>query len=628
MICAIGRLRHTIRLGRSRAVNSKEKMKSLAAPLFVCAGFLFASAPLQAATAAVKTAKAPVSASSNAAARLKQIADDYYISTVTFEPMNATFFGDHRFDDQLGLSIAPKNRAALYADLRKFSARLKAIDPGRLARADRISYQILDYDIRTDLAGEAYPDHLLPINQLETMPVALANFASGKSSQPLATPAQYRAYLNRVKQLTPWIEQAIANMRTGMRTGVVLPKALIVSTLPQYQKLPSATAETNIFYTPITNLPADFSAEDKQALTAAYAAEITGNLNPALARLAAFLENEYLPAGRASAGLGALPNGRNWYLRNVAWLTTTSMTPDEIHRVGLKEVARIQQEFALVGPKLGYDGPPAGLPQWVAAQEKFRPFKRDEDILEVYRKLDKELDNKLPALFTLLPKAPLEERLEPELTRASASDHYTAPNAAAAAPGIFWTVVNDPTKYMATKMTTLFLHEGRPGHHFQIALQLEMDLPDFRKFGGNNAYIEGWALYAESLGKEMNLYQQPDQYFGHLNDELLRAVRLVVDTGLHAKGWSREQAIQYLRDTNGYTEAVARIAAERYMGWPGQALGYKIGALKIAELRQRAAAAMGPKFSLPAFHAIVLRDATVPLAILEQSVDEWIAQSK
>jgi len=603
-------------------------MKNLAAPLFVCAGFLLVCAPPQAASAAIETAKVSPPASGAVAAQLKQVEDDYYASTANFEPINATFWGDHRFDDQLGMSILPKNRADHYAALRSFAVRLKSINPGRLSRQDRISYQILDYSIKTELAGAAFPDHLLPINQMGSMPVLLANFASGKASQPIGTPQQYRAYLNRIKQLTPWIDQGIVNMREGMRTGVVLPSALIVSTLPQYQKLVSATTETNIFYTPISQLPADFSSEDKQALTTAYAAEISGNLNPALARLATFLEKEYLPAGRKSAGLGALPNGHDWYRHQVAWLTTTKMSPDEIHRIGLKEVARIQQEFALVGPKMGYKGSPAGLPQWVAEQEKFRPFKRDEEILEVYRKLDATLDAKLPALFTLIPKAPLEERLEPELTRASASDHYTPPNPDGSTPGIFWSVVNDPTKYSATKMTTLFLHEGRPGHHFQVGLQLEMDLPDFRKFGGNNAFIEGWALYAESLGKEMDLYKQPDQYFGHLNDELLRAARLVVDTGLHAKGWSREQAIQYLRDTNGYSEAVAKSAVERYMAWPGQALGYKIGALKIAELRQRAAAAMGPKFSLPAFHAIVLRDATVPLAILEQTVDEWIAQSK
>jgi uncharacterized protein (DUF885 family) len=304
------------------------------------------------------------------------------------------------------------------------------------------------------------------------------------------------------------------------------------------------------------------------------------------------------------------------------------MSADAIHALGLSEVARIQQQFAVLGPKLGYDGPPAGLPKWMAAQPQYMPFKSDQEILEVYQQLDARLSSKLPALFTLVPRAPLEERLEPELTRATASDHYTAPSTDGTRPGIFWSVVNDPRTYDSTKMTSLFLHEGRPGHHFQIALNLEKPKPDFRRFGFNNAYVEGWALYAETLGREMGLYDDPAPYFGHLNSELLRAARLVVDTGMHAKGWSREQAIAYLRETNGYSEDVARNAIERYMAWPGQALGYKVGALKIAELRQRATKALGPKFSLPAFHAVVIGDGSMPLAVLEDRVDRWIAASK
>jgi uncharacterized protein (DUF885 family) len=230
-------------------------------------------------------------------------------------------------------------------------------------------------------------------------------------------------------------------------------------------------------------------------------------------------------------------------------------------------------------------------------------------------------------MFTLVPKARLDLRLEPELSRATASDHYSPPAVDGSRPGVFWSVVNDPAKYGSTGMTTLFLHEGKPGHHFQIALSQELDQPDFRKYGGNNAFIEGWALYAETLGKEMGLFEDPAQYFGHLNDELLRATRLVVDTGMHAQGWSRERSIAYMHDTLGY-DAVAKSETERYMAWPGQALGYKIGSLKIVELRLRAAKALGDKFSLPKFHEVVLGDGTLPLALLEAKVDRWIAEQK
>ncbi len=226
------------------------------------------------------------------------------------------------------------------------------------------------------------------------------------------------------------------------------------------------------------------------------------------------------------------------------------------------------------------------------------------------------------------PKAPLDLQLEPELTRATASDRYTPPAVDGTRPGVFWSVVNDPTQYGTTGMVTLFLHEGQPGHHFHLALQQELGLPNFRKFGGNTAFAEGWALYAETLGKEMGLFDQPEDYFGHLNDEMLRAVRLVVDTGMHAKGWTREQSIQMMRETLGYSEALARSETERYMVMPGQALGYKVGSLKIAQLRARASKALGAKFSLPKFHEVVLEDGTVPLWLLERKVDRWIEKGR
>lgn len=590
-------------------------------------------------SAALALAFAPVTASAQAPAgkvsgvvaaqaekQLDKLADEYYEAVARHDPVGATQNGDNRFDDKLGITISPKLRAQQFARYEAFLKRLHAIKRANLDRGAQINYDILEYELKTLLTFRRFPEHLLPIDQMSSMPVTLANFAGGEGAQPLTTPKQYRAYLSRLNQLPAWIDQAIVNMREGMRTGVVLQRAAMASALPQSQKLSSKTPETNIFYTPATKMPATFSAKEKQELTAAYRATVAKKLIPSLAKLTAFLEKEYLPATRTSTGIDALPGGKEWYQANVAAQTTTTLTPEQIHATGLKEVARIQQEYGIVGPKMGYTGPASGLPTWVAAQEKYRPFKTEQEVIDVYRKLDGVLREKLPALFTLMPKAPLDLRLEPELSRATASDHYTAPASDGSRPGVFWSVVNDPKQYGSTGMVTLFLHEGQPGHHFHIALLQEMDLPKFRKFGGNNAFTEGWALYAETLGKEMGLFGKPEDYFGHLNDEMLRAVRLVVDTGMHAKGWTREQSIQYMRDTLGYTEAVARSETERYMVWPGQALGYKIGSLKIAELRQKAAAALGEKFSLPKFHEIVLEDGTVPLSLLEAKVDRWIQQ--
>ncbi|MCV2368638.1 DUF885 domain-containing protein [Roseateles oligotrophus] len=589
--------------------------------------------PLAPAVGASAVAVPPTSiVSKQEAKRLQQLFADYYQAKVRHDPLWATEAGDNRFDDQLGLSIAPHLQAKQYARYRQFAERLHRIRPELLGRADRIGYEILDHELAEALSFESFPTHLLPIDQESSMPVLLANYSSGDGPQAIATPQQYRAYLSRLRQLTPWIDQAIVNMREGIKTGIVPPKALLIAALPQHQKILSSKAEASVFYSPIKRLEAGpaagFSAAERRRLGAAYRREIDAHLNPALARLAQFLQNEYLPAGRSSAGFGALPNGDKWYRAAVASATGSRLDPAQIHAIGLAEVARIQQQFESLAPKLGYSGPAADLPQWVAAQDQFHPFKSADEINESFRKLDGLLVGKLPALFSLMPKAGLEVRAEPELTRATASDHYTSPSADGQRPGVFWSVVNDPGRYDSTQMTSLFMHEGRPGHHFQIALQQELELPEFRKFGGNNAYSEGWALYAETLGQEMGLYEEPAQYFGHLNSELLRAARLVVDTGLHAQGWTREQAIQYLRLTLGYDLADATSAIERYMASPGQALGYKIGAMKIAALRQRASKALGPKFSLAAFHAAVIGEGSMPLPVLEAKVERWIAAQK
>jgi uncharacterized protein (DUF885 family) len=596
----------------------------------IAAACLIACAPASAdnATKPTATAGATNAAVTAESKKLNKLADEYWDAQARFDPVSAGESGDNRFADQIGMSIAPKNRAHQFALYKDYLKRLHTIRRDGLAQRDQTSYDILDYELKTALRFEAFPEHLLPLNQMDALPVTLANYSSGQQAQSLSTVKDYQAYLNRLNQLGPWIDQAIANMREGMKRGVVQPKAIMEAALPQFKQLVAAKAEDSIYYTPVKNFPAAFSDADKKTLAAGYRGTIAGKLNPALKRLADFIEHDYLPACRTSTGWSALPQGMDWYLARVASQTTTDLQPEQIHQIGLREVARIQGEYARIGPKMGYNGPAAGLPVWVSEQAKYKPFKTEGEIIDVYRKLNAQLQTKLPALFSLRPKTPLDLRLEPELSRATASDHYTPPAADGSRPGVFWSVVNDPTQYGSTGMVTLFLHEGQPGHHFHIALMQELGLPNFRKFGGNNAFTEGWALYAETLGTEMGLYDKPEDWFGHLNDEMLRAVRLVVDTGMHAKGWTREQSIQYMRETLGYTEADARNATERYMAWPAQALGYKIGALKIQELRARAEKALGPQFSLPKFHEIVLGEGTLPLALLEKKVDRWIAASR
>ncbi len=590
---------------------------------------LLACAPAGAAPAAAgATASATQKvATTEAGKAINKLVDEYYEAYARFEPVWATESGDGRFFDQLGLSIAPKNRDAQFALYRGYLKRLGTIPRERLNAHEQASYDIVKFELETALRLGAFPEHLLPMDQMFNMPAFIANYAGGEGAQPFATPKDYRNYLNRLDQMVVYIDQSIANMREGVKRGIVHPRQPIESLLPQLKQLQAASSEASIFYSPIKKFPASFSDADKRSLTDAYRKTID-KLNPALDRLANYVEKDYLPKTRTTAGWNALPNGAEWYKARVAAMTTTTLSPEQIHAIGLKEVARIQGEYGKIGPKMGYDGPAAGLPKWVSEQSKYKPFTSDQQVIEVFQKLDTEVRAKLPVLFTLMPKAPLEVRLEPELTRETASDHYSAPAADGSRPGVFWSVVNDPTKYGRTGMVTLYLHEGQPGHHFHIALLQELGLPNFRKFGGNTAFTEGWALYAETLGKEMGLFDKPEDYFGHLNDEMLRAARLVVDTGMHTKGWSRDQGIKYFRDTLGYSELEARAQIERYMVMPGQALAYKIGSLKIMELRQRAQAALGDKFSLPKFHEVVLDEGTLPLAVLEAKVDRWIAASK
>ncbi|WP_426209367.1 DUF885 domain-containing protein [Massilia sp. TWP1-3-3] len=589
--------------------------------LAVALGGAFAAAVSQAASGAEMVA---VKAQPTAAQRLAALAVRYYDEMARFEPLNATFSGDNRFDDQLPMTIDAGVRARQYALLHDVRDQLMRIDRSKLSAQDMTSFDMLAFTVNEALRFEPFKDHLLPMNQMDSLPVMLANLGGGEGSQPLTSVAQYQAYHKRIAALPQWIDTAIANMREGMQENIVLPRALVLPMLAQIKALAGATPAASDFNA-ARRLPDTFDAGEKAGLKGVFLNTVSGQVLPSLRKLARFLEHDYLPAARSSAGWGALPGGAQWYGAYVAAHTTTTLGPDEIHRIGVAEVARITAELARLAPKVGYTGAPGALPRWMASQPRYRPFKTDEQVLQAYRDLRARIEPKLGQLFATLPKAPLEIRPEPALSRESASDHYTMAAMDGARPGIFWAVIPDPAQYGSTKMTALFLHESLPGHHFQLSKQQELAVPTFRKVASINAYAEGWGLYAETLGREMGLYDEPNAYAGFLSMELRRAARLVVDTGLHAKGWTREQTIRYLVDEAGDTEDDARNATERYMAWPGQALGYKIGALKIMELRQRAAAKLGAKFSLAKFHDAVLAEGSLPLDLLETKIDAWIA---
>jgi uncharacterized protein (DUF885 family) len=565
---------------------------------------------------------------SSPSAELAQLGDKFYLAQLRFDPVaNGTFIGDNRFDDKLNINITPAERTHQRVLLQRLQQQLHALKREQFSSADALTYDVLGYQLQSNLGILSYPDYLLPLEHMSAMPIVLANFGSGQAEQPLKTVAQYDAYLLRIARLPLWIEQALINMRKGMSRGIVQPHPIVQAMLGPLKQL-TVDVGDNPFYAPIKNMPTSFDEVSKQRLQQEYADTVQNQIIPAIKKLVQFVEIQYLPASRNTDGWSAMPDGLNWYKQWVKFQTTTDLEPDVIHNLGLQEVARIHGELAKLAPKLGYEGDPDSFLAWVRTNQKFLSFKSEAEILDAYRAINTRVKAQLPKLFGRVPKADLDIRPEPELTRETASDHYSISAEDGSRPGVFWAVINDPTTYNSSTMGSLFLHEGQPGHHFHLALQQELNLPIFRKRAQINAFAEGWALYAETLGHEMGLYDDPVMYAGNLRLEMMRAVRLVVDTGMHAKGWTHDQAIAYVMDNTGYSEVQARNQIERYMIWPGQALGYKIGALKIQQLRERAKHVLGDKFNIAAFHDAVLAEGSLPLSVLEARINHWIAQQQ
>lgn len=572
----------------------------------------------------------PAAASGPAANRqLAALAERYYRETFALFPLDATEnTGDPAYEAAFEIDIAPAHRERQRAFYRRTLRALDGIDPQRLTRDERLTHALLKYEASARLALLAFPGHLMPVLHVDSLPVKLGRWAGGQAAQPMKTRAHYEHFLARLKQLPRWIDQAIANMEQGIATGVVLPRALVERTLPQYDALLPADPEQSPYLAGVRNFPPAVSAADQQRLLGAYRTTVARELVPAVQRLRTFLAERYLPNAGTGSGLGALPGGAEWYRAAVRWSTTTELTPEQIHQLGLKEVARIRGEMEQVKARFGYEGPLLAFLQSLDARPELKPFRTEVEVLAAFGAINEKVKAGLPALFERAPKAPLEIRAVDPLSRATASDNYVPPAVDGSRPGIFYAVVMDAPDYRNSRMAALFLHEGQPGHHYQMALQQELKVPRFRKSLWYDAYGEGWALYAEGLGRELGLYDDPNAYLGRLLMELHRAMRLVVDTGLHSQGWSREKAIAYLRENEGTSEEAARRAAERYMAWPGQALAYKVGELKLLELRERARQQLGARFDIRAFHAQVLGDGNLPLAMLESKIDGWIAAQR
>jgi uncharacterized protein (DUF885 family) len=585
-----------------------------------CAG----SIPPEAAT---PMAQAPQANASQALAALFRASDE---ATLRRNPTEATARGDLRYAGRLGDVFSDAyydaEREAARADL----AALAAIDRNALSADERVAFDVFKWQRGMDLRGlegELFAtSSVRPIDHFNGFHTAFAELSSGQGIAPYKTVQDYSNGLSRIDDFVRLADSAIARMEQGLAAGVVQPRLVMANVLEQLDAMLAEGVEGSSFYRPVMNFPAEVPAADQQRLKAAYAQSVSTEVRPAVTRLRDFIRDRYLPRTRPTVGLQDMKGGPALYRHLVARSTTTDMTPDEIHRIGLAEVARIQAEMEAVKAQVGFKGTLQQFFEHIRTDPKFKPKSR-EQLHQGYVAIGKRLDSTLPTMFSTLPKTPLEIRPVPALTeKGAARGSYQSGTVDGSRPGVFYFNAYDLPSRSIPGMETLYLHEGAPGHHFQISLAQENEaLPAFMRFGGNTAYVEGWALYAETLGRELGVYTDPYQYFGYLDSQLFRAIRLVVDTGIHSKGWTRDRTIQYILDNSSRGRSNATAETERYIAIPGQALAYKIGQLKISALRARAEKALGRRFDIREFHAQVLMTGALPLAVLEKKIDDWIA---
>ena len=560
-------------------------------------------------------------------ANIDSIASKYYEGYLKMYPLEATMQGDSRYNDLLSNNISSEfisKEIEFYTDTQK---KLKSIDYDDLSDEQKTVYDVLDYTLKDKIERYAYHPELLPFSQFEGLPLDFPLLGSAEGNQPFKTTKDYDNWLKRIDAFVIWMNTAEKNFREGMKQNVVLPKKLVVKMIPQMhsEEIITEDFDKNIFYGPIKKMPKNFSAKDKEKYKILYQEAISSKIIPAYQKMGDFLEKEYLPKARNTDGINALPNGKNIYEYYAKSWTTTNKTPEEINKIGLQQVAMLRAEMEKVKTQLGFKGSLEEFLTSLKTDKKAMPYKTPEEVIAAFNGILKKIEPKLPSMFSKFPKTPFEIRRTEKFREASASAEYKQGTPDGKRPGIFYTPIPDATKYNVTNgFESLFLHEAIPGHHYQVSLQQEnTEIPKFMRFGWFGAYGEGWAHYTETLGPEFGLYTDPYQKMGYLSDQMLRAVRLVVDTGIHTGKMTREEAIKYYLSNISDSEEGAIAAIERYMAIPGQALGYKIGSLKILELRAKYQKQLGNKFNLAKFHDEILNQGCLPLSVLERKMELW-----
>lgn len=562
-------------------------------------------------------------------AALDKLLEDYYQENLRLFPVTATMIGDNRYNDYWPNYISQEMISRLRDYHSKYKEELSRINRDNLPEKDKLNYDVIAWECEIGLEGLKFKDYLIPINQIFSQHLFIPQMANGTGAQPFASVQDHDNWLKRFGDYLDWCDTAIVNMRIGMKEGIVLPKSLIIKTIPQFEDFSKGPAEEHEFYTPVKNFPESFTQPEKERLTAAYKDIIDGRVIPLYKEMTHFLKTEYLPAGRETSGVGDTPLGKEYYAFCVKLNTTTNLTPDEIYETGLSEVDRIVREMETAKHETGFKGTLKEFFDYVRNNKELMPFTDPQQVLDRFNSIHEKMKPGLSKLFSREPYIPLKIERMPEYLEASSQAYYIAGTEDGSRPGTFYVPIPKVTEYNIYADEVLFLHECVPGHHYQADWQTrDTNLPAIRQLVWYVGMGEGWALYTESLGKELGLYTDPYQYFGMLSFEMLRATRLVLDVGLHVKGWSREKGIQYMKDLTPISEHLIESSIERYMASPGQALGYKIGQLKIMELRKKAERELGAEFNIAEFHEEVLSAGCVPLHILENKINVWMLSKK
>lgn len=574
----------------------------------------------------------------SASQTLATIFEEYYQFKDRINPIEATKGGNFQYNEYIANYISDAYQTDLIAEYSTFLERLAQIDPAQLSQADLLSMKVMQWDCEVKLEGLQNPlvittspiynlpsFELTPLIQVQSLHLYVAQLGAGGSVHPFNTVKDYEDWLKRLDDYIAFLDTSIANMKEGIAKGIVLPKVLTEKTIVQLEEFITKPVEEHLFYRPIQSMPEGISQSDRDRLAEEYQKVIETKLRPKYTELKQFLVAEYLPVCRTTSGIGALPNGAATYNYLIKLHTTTNLTADEIHELGKREVERILVEMEEAKNQIGFKGDIKAFLEFIRTSPEQMPFQDPQEVIANFNQIKEKINDKFDQVFELTPKADFVVRRTEAFREASASAEYVPGTKDASRPGIFYVPIPNVSKYNKFADEALFLHEAIPGHHYQLSLQQENKaLPKFLHPESLGVFVEGWALYAESLGKELGLYDDPIQYFGMLSMEMHRAIRLVVDTGMHSKGWTREQAIQYSLDHEAESEASIISEIERYMATPGQALSYKMGQIKIRTLRTKAEQKLGAQFDVRAFHSQVLNSGSLPLVLLEEKIENWI----